>query len=114
MLIFENAKIKIEIEQFDEVTFELKINDKFVTTLYDWAVKDIIHNLHKLIHYTSIQELVKQWIDKQGHDRCWYYPEIFKAIAEKLEIRQGLPSELPPQEEFDKGCKRYQLEEYKK
>lgn len=53
------------------------------------------------------------WVSKQGHDRCWYYPEIFQSLAASL----GVPlivrnPSLPSRKEFEAGCKRYQDEEY--
>jgi hypothetical protein len=55
--------------------------------------------------------LIQEWLEKQGHERCWYYPEIF----EKLAALYGLRCEnfsLPPKAEFEDGCRRYQTEQY--
>lgn len=58
-----------------------------------------------------IRKEVSGWSSKQGHDRCWYYPDIFRRIADILEIE--IPeAQLPPREEFEAGCRRYQREEY--
>lgn len=62
----------------------------------------------------EIKAIVQTWLDKQGHDRCWYYPELFNQLAEKLNLSQRAPSELPPRKEFELGCKRYQIEEFDK
>ena len=59
----------------------------------------------------KIKNCVKQWINKQGHDRCWYYPDIFREISSILEIHP-VNSDLPPRKEFELGCKKYQDEEY--
>ena len=59
----------------------------------------------------NIKKLVQEWANKQGHESCWYYPEIFRAIAEELEIKIDPPS-LPPRTEFRKGCERYEGEIY--
>lgn len=56
--------------------------------------------------------LVKEWIGKQGHDRCWYYPDIFAKIAEVLGIPAADKPALPPRAEFEGGCSRYQQEQY--
>lgn len=61
-----------------------------------------------------VKNLVQEWLNKQSHQRCWYYPEIFNKVAEYLGLKQELPSELPPRCEFEEGCKRYQDEEYGK
>lgn len=58
-----------------------------------------------------IESLVRTWVEKQGHERCWYYPEIFDAIARELGVvveERGLPS----REEFAEGCRRYQEQEF--
>lgn len=58
------------------------------------------------------KELIQSWVNQQGHDRCWYYPEIFEQLVKLFEIKQTKPSSLPPLKEFKKGCKRYQNKEY--
>lgn len=62
----------------------------------------------------SLKELLQAWVDKQGHDRCWYYPEIFIAIARELDVDISEMPILPPRCEFEEGCRRYQDEQYKK
>ena len=59
------------------------------------------------------KQLIQKWVDKQGHDRCWYYPEIFEELKELFDIKTPKEPKLPPLEEFKKGCKRYQEEEFK-
>lgn len=61
----------------------------------------------------EVRAAVEEWAGKQGHDHCWYYPDIFNRIAQIVgaEARSG---DLPPRLEFEAGCKRYQDEEYKK
>lgn len=60
----------------------------------------------------KIKQIVQEWLDKQGHDRCWYYPELFNKLAEVLDIKQRAPSCLPPRSEFMVGCHKYQDEQY--
>lgn len=62
---------------------------------------------------TKAKELIQEWLDKQGHDKCWYYPEIFQQLAEIFNIKQNVDSTLPHLEEFKEGCRRYQCEQYK-
>ena len=64
-------------------------------------------------HYEA-KRIIQEWVDKQGHERCWYYPELFKELADLFEIEQTEESKLPPLREFEAGCKRYQKEEYEK
>jgi hypothetical protein len=58
-----------------------------------------------------ITAIVRMWVEKQGHDRCWYYPEIFRELADELGINYPHPG-LPSREEFERGCTRYQKELY--
>lgn len=55
---------------------------------------------------TLIKLLVEQWVSKQGHDSCWYYPEIFREIANILGVKY-VPQNLPARPEFEGGCKKY-------
>lgn len=48
---------------------------------------------------------------KQGHDSCWFYPDIFRQIALIVEAEIKTQN-LPPLEEFKVGCCRYQKEIY--
>lgn len=57
--------------------------------------------------------ILQEWVEKQGHDRCWYYPDLFKELAEILEVPLTIDPKLPPLDEFKNGCERYQQEEYK-
>jgi hypothetical protein len=56
--------------------------------------------------------LLQGWVDKQAHDRCWYYPDIFRELAALLGVKATVPEGLPPRTEFEAGCRRYQDEEY--
>lgn len=58
------------------------------------------------------KEAIITWMNKQGHDRCWYYPDIFKKLCNILEIKPTILPCLPPLEEFKRGCEAYQKENY--
>ena len=60
----------------------------------------------------QVKDIVQTWKDKQGHERCWYYPELFEKLAEVLDVKFTRDTKLPPQEEFEAGCKRFQNSEY--
>ena len=62
----------------------------------------------------QIERIVQEWTDQQGHDRCWYYPDLYRRIIDVLGIEPKLALGLPPRPEFERGCKRYQDEEYGK
>lgn len=58
----------------------------------------------------EIKAIVQEWTDKQGHNRCWYYPELFRKLAKILSIK-GEPKQVP-RAEFERGCSQFQDEEY--
>lgn len=57
------------------------------------------------------EAIIQEWANKQGHDRCWYYPDLFRRLAVVFELDLQ-PGPLPPRKEFEEGCRRYQCEEY--
>ena len=60
------------------------------------------------------RSILQEWVDKQGHERCWYYPELFKKLAALYGVKPTVDPALPPEEEFEKGCQQYRREEYSK
>jgi hypothetical protein len=60
----------------------------------------------------AARSALERWINQQGHERCWYYPEIFNELVQILGVEQTAPSRLPPLAEFRQGCRRYQEEEF--
>jgi len=60
----------------------------------------------------QIRSVVEEWANKQGHDRCWYYPDLFHQIAVILDVELPKTPVLPPRVEFEEGCRRYQNEEF--
>ncbi|MDZ4256092.1 MAG: hypothetical protein U1C71_00650 [archaeon] len=62
--------------------------------------------------FDQAKRIIQEWVDQQGHERCWYYPELFNQLMEVFDIRSTKEKKLPPLEEFKEGCRRYQKEEY--
>ncbi len=56
--------------------------------------------------------MLQLWLDKQSHERCWYYPEVFTILSNLFGINQTIHSTLPPRCEFEEGCRLYQNEQY--
>ena len=63
--------------------------------------------------YSEAKKIVQEWVDKQGHERCWYYPDLFRRLINVFEITPTRDPALPSLEEFQKGCEKYQREEYR-
>lgn len=62
---------------------------------------------------TRIREILIEWQSKQGHDQCWYYPELFRRLCEELDVECRQP-ELPREKaEFDRGCDTFSDEVYR-
>lgn len=55
---------------------------------------------------------LQMWCDKQSHDRCWYYPDIFRVLCRLLGVVASADPKLPSRCEFEVGCKRYTEEQY--
>lgn len=60
------------------------------------------------------KRVMQEWVDKQGHDRCWYYPELFRKLVALHGVEATKEPALPPEQEFEGGCKRFKEEEYRK
>lgn len=55
--------------------------------------------------------LLSEWVGKQDHDRCWYYPDIFLQLCDLFGVEVSIPERVPRME-FERGCRQYQDEEY--
>ena len=58
------------------------------------------------------KKIIQQWLDQQGHNRCWYYPDVFNKLATLFKLSPKKDPELPPRKEFEEGCRKYQEEEF--
>jgi hypothetical protein len=61
---------------------------------------------------SQVRATIQSWLDQQGHNRCWYYPELFRQLVQILQLTMTVEPSLPPRCEFEGGCRRYQDEEY--
>jgi hypothetical protein len=61
---------------------------------------------------TQVRAVIQSWLDQQGHNRCWYYPELFRQLVQILHLTMTVEPALPPRCEFRAGCQRYEGEEY--
>jgi len=59
-----------------------------------------------------VEAIVQEWLDQQGHDRCWYYPELFNRLVHELGLITMKEPRLPPREEFERACRKYADEQY--
>jgi hypothetical protein len=40
--------------------------------------------------------LLQKWVDQQSHDRCWYYPEIFRELCSVFGVQPTVPAFFRP------------------
>lgn len=59
----------------------------------------------------TITKVVTEWQAKEGHDACWYYPDLFAQIMTALNIEPKLHS-VPPRGQFEDGCRKFQDQTY--
>lgn len=64
------------------------------------------------IEVEEARNILLTWAYQRGHDRCWYYPDVFLKLCELFDTVPSNHPDLPPREEFEAGCKRYQDEQY--
>lgn len=57
-------------------------------------------------------QIIREWLSKQGHDACWYYPSLFTAMAELHGIETKTYRLPPSRKEFRAGCRRFEDEIY--
>lgn len=64
--------------------------------------------------YLAAVAAILLWLRKQGHERCWYYPDIFKEVMKALWLTvDGRELDIHiPLVEFQKGCTTFQREVY--
>ncbi len=65
------------------------------------------------VKLNEAKKIIQEWVDQQGHERCWYYPDLFNRLVNVFEIKATKAPALPPLHEFEEGCRKYQIEEYK-
>ncbi len=56
-----------------------------------------------------VEMLLKGWIAKQGHAKCWYYPDIFRQLCQAIGL-EAPETPAPPIGEFKIGCAQYTRE----
>ncbi len=59
------------------------------------------------------KRILQAWQNKQRHDRCWYYPDLFRELCVVLEVTPTNDPDLPTIEEFQEGCTQFQADEYR-
>lgn len=56
----------------------------------------------------EVKKLVEEFANTQGHNKCWFYPDIFNKLAKLLNI--PIKQAAISRSEFEAGCKQYQDE----
>jgi len=84
--------------------------DLDIEFMYRHELKDEIRRLRLIDRHTK--KILQTWANMQGHDRCWWYPELFEELARIHDVEQTVEPCLPPREDFEHGCRAYQDEQY--
>ncbi len=80
--------------------------------MFYFLLLSILVNLFLLLILWRARLVLSFWIRQQGHERCWYYPDIFKRLCGLFLVNTKFTKGLPSRKEFENGCLRYQNEEY--
>lgn len=56
--------------------------------------------------------VLQAWADEQGHNKCWYYPDVFSELCRVLDVESKTDPKLPPREEFMQCCAEYAADLY--
>ena len=59
----------------------------------------------------QIRQVILEWDGKKGHDRCWYYPDLFHRIANIAGVELTPKPDISRQE-FEAGCTHFQNQEF--
>ncbi len=62
--------------------------------------------------FVKTKKILQELANRQGHNKCWYNPEVIKELLELYEIKPTVSPNLPSPEEFAQGCFNYQKELY--
>ena len=60
----------------------------------------------------AIAGKIREWDRKQGHDRCHYYPELFREIAEIAGVDLTSEPYVPTREQMEEGCRMFVAEQF--
>lgn len=71
----------------------------FVLHLNDW------------LSAADARTILRAWVEHHRHDRCWYYPDIFRRLCRSLGV-DAEPGERCSRDEFEAGCHRFTDEEF--
>lgn len=58
----------------------------------------------------QLRKLVRSFLGKEGQESCWYYPDIFREVAERLGVPVSKVAKLPTLADFKRGCTRHQTD----
>jgi|SRR5690606_24869251 len=61
-----------------------------------------------------IKTLIQEWDNKRGHDKCWYYPEIFEDIAKVVNVPLINNQPCVPRTDFRNNCQIFEAGIYSK
>lgn len=63
--------------------------------------------MHDCPRCTEARRLLDQVLNAQGHDQCWWHPELVQRLAQLFEVRHSCTLRLPPIDEFHRECRKF-------
>ncbi len=98
-----------------------KYNSESITSAIDYAIDylesiDLDKEYYKFLEdtYDQTLDIVEEFLNKEGQNKCHYYPDLFNKLAELYSLKTHNLDTLPPRKEFEEGCKKHQDELYGK
>jgi hypothetical protein len=76
-----------------------------VTKLQDRGTQLVMENRDLKVEVEKLRQGIRQHRDASGHNLCWYCPELWNLLPDKIEPHP----QIPETEEFLHCCKQYRL-----
>ena len=103
----------------DNLMKKNKFNYFFTDQIFEHLESKVVNRIRNRFYNSKgrcslAKEIIEEWVNKQGHDQCWYYPEIFKKLTLIFDAKIPKDIELPARDEFLRHCEIYCEEIYSK
>jgi hypothetical protein len=97
------ATIEISEQDLLRLLSENSHLHKQVTELQTYNNELLMGNRELKREVLKLQEGIRKHRDASGHDLCWYVPELWDLLPDKMDSRP----QIPPMDEFLHCCRQY-------